>query len=379
MSNKRRRSQGEGSVFQRPDGKWRGVLDLGWIEGKRVRRWVCASTEREVLAKLAELRDAQRKGQNLAARTRTFGDWLDEWLAMKARQRTRLTTLRGYRWLIHDHIRPNLGNQRLDKLTPTDVRRLIEAKAASERSAQTVRLIHALIRNLLADAEREELVPRNVAKLVRPPSVHREEVRVLNTEQARRLVAVIQGDRLEALWLCALTLGLRRGELLGLRWADIDFSHRTLTVRQALQRVGGRLVLVEPKTALSRRTVPVPAPTLTALRARRKQQNADRLAAGTAWSDSGLVFTTHSGAPLEPRNLNRSWYALRKKAGLGEVRLHDLRHSCASFLLAAGSSPRTVMKTLGHSQIGLTMNTYAHVLPDVERAAVDAAAETIFG
>jgi len=287
--------------------------------------------------------------------------------------------LRGYRWLIREHIRPSLGSKRLDKLTPTDVRRLVEAKSASALSGQSVRLMHGLIRNALADAEREELVYRNVAKLVKPPSVRREEVQVLTVDEARHLVALIKGDRFEALWLCALTLGLRKGELLGLRWTDIDFVAGTLTIRQALQRVNGRLAVVEPKTPLSRRTVPVPAETMTALRSRRKQQNGERLAAGTAWTHSGLVFTTRSGRPVDPRNLNRSWYAVRNRAGLGSVRLHDLRHSCASFLLAAGASPRTVMKTLGHSQIGLTMNTYTHVLPDIERTAVDAAAETIFG
>ncbi len=147
---------------------------------------------------------------------------------MKERQGTRPTTLRGYRWLIRDHIKPDLGKKRLDKLTPTDVRRLIELKSASSLSDQTVRLMHALIRNALADAEREELVHRNVAKLVRPPSAHREEVQAVTVEEAKRLVGAVRGDRFEALWICALTLGLRRGELLGLRWADIDFTEGLL-------------------------------------------------------------------------------------------------------------------------------------------------------
>jgi integrase len=202
--------------------------------------------------------------------------------------------------------------------------------------------MHALIRNALAGAEREELVHRNVAKQVRPPVTQREEVRVLAVEDARRLVDVIRGDRIEALWVCALTLGLRKGELLGLRWNDIDFGDARLTVRQALQRVGGHLVLAEPKTARSRRVVPVPPPKLAALCAHRRRQRADQLAAGPAWRDSGLVFTTHRGGPLEPRNVNRSWYAVRPRAGLAGFRLHDLRYSCASSLLAAGASPRTV-------------------------------------
>ena len=150
-------------------------------------------------------------------------------------------------------------------------------------------------------------------------------------------------------------------------------------MRRALQRVDGRLVLVEPKTSLSRRKVPVLAATLAALRSRRTQQERERCALESAWVESGLVFITYSGKAVDPRNLNRSWYVVRERAGLGLVRVHDLRHSCASLLLAAGASPRTVMKTLGHSQIGLTMNTYTHVLPDIERTAVDAAADAIFG
>jgi integrase len=378
-AQRHRRSQGEGSVFRRKDGKWRGAIDLGWIDGKRVRPWVYGATEREVLAKLAGLREAERRGQKLAAERYTFGRWLDEWLVAKQRQGTRATTLRGYEWLIRQHIRPALGHIRLNKLTPTDVRYLVEQKTESGLSAQSVRLMHALIRNSLADAEREDLVHRNVAKLVRPPSARREEVRVLTVEDARRLVDVIQGDRFEALWVCALILGLRKGELLGLRWSDVDFGNSTLTVRQALQRVSGSLVLVEPKTALSRRTVPVPSPALAALQTHLTRQNADRLAAGAAWQDSGLVFTTHLGGPLEPRNVNRAWYAVRSRADLPQLRLHDLRHACASFLLAAGAAPRTVMKTLGHSQIGLTMNTYTHVLPEIEREAIDATAKAIFG
>ncbi|MGH3502635.1 MAG: site-specific integrase [Nocardioidaceae bacterium] len=325
----RRRSQGEGSVFQRNDGKWAGILDRGWIDGKRRRRWVYGTTERQVLGKLDELRRAAYRGHNLAAPPRTFGNWLGEWIRIKERQGTRPGTLRGYRQLIRQHIKPNLGGKRLDKLTPTDLRRLIETKSYSGLSAATVRQIHGLIRNALGDAEREELVARNVAKAVRPPRMRREEAGALTVEEARRLVGVISGDRWEALRLCALTLGLRRGELLGLRWVDVGFDEATLAVRQALQRVDGHLTFVQPKTDRSRRTLPVPELTLAALRRHRRRQSADRLAAGGSWQDTGLVFTTTKGTPLEPRNVNRRWYELREAAGLDWLRLHDLRHKPA--------------------------------------------------
>ncbi|WP_419723261.1 tyrosine-type recombinase/integrase [Streptosporangium roseum] len=201
-------------------------------------------------------------------------------MEMKRRQGTRPLTLRGYRQLIKDHVKPALGRMQLDKLAPTDVRRLVEAKAESGLSAATVKQIHGLIRNALADAEREELVHRNVAKLVKPPALRREEAKVLTIEEAKRLLAVIEDDRLEAFWICALTLGLRRGELLGLRWEDIDFADGLLAVRQTLQRADGSLQFVDPKTDRSRRVVPAPEPTLAALRKHKRAQAAEQLAAG---------------------------------------------------------------------------------------------------
>jgi integrase len=176
-----------------------------------------------------------------------------------------------------------------------------------------------------------------------------------------------------------LTLGFRRAELLGLRWSDVDFDNATATIRQTLLRVDERLTFAEPKTDRSRRTIPVPEPTLARRRAHRRSK---RLIASRQ-AVTGRITVSCSpalSAPrLEPRNIDRSWHAVRKDLGLEDVRLHDLRHACATFLLASGASPRTVMKTLGHSQISLTMNTYAHVLPEIERAAVEDAARRLFG
>lgn len=166
---------------------------------------------------------------------------------------------------------------------------------------------------------------RNVAKLVKPPAVRREEARVLTIEEAERLLDVIRDDRLEAFWICALTLGLRRGELLGLRWDDIDFAGGLLAVRQTLQRADGSLRFVDPKTDRSRRVVPVPEPTLAALRRHRRAQAAEQLAAGKRWRNLGLVFPSTIGTPIEPGNLSTRWRATRKRAGLDWLRLHDLR------------------------------------------------------
>jgi integrase len=378
MTGKRRRSHGEGSIFTYKDG-YAAIFDLGWINGKRTRKWVYGKTEKDTLRKLNELKRRQESGENLAAQPRTLEAWTIEWLAMKAREGTRPSTLRGYRWLISSHIVPALGKLSLDKLNPTAIRRLLVTCTDAGLSASSVRHVHGMIRNILADAEREELIARNPARAVRPPSARVAEREILTVEDAQRLIEAIRGDRLEALWVCALTLGLRRGELLGLRWSDVDFDLATVTVRQTVLRVDGHLQFAEPKTDRSRRTIPVPKPTMLRLRTHRALQAGNRLAAGTRWTDHGLVFASTIGTPLEPRNVDRSWHAVRANLDLDHIRLHDLRHACATFLLASGASPRTVMKTLGHSQISLTMNTYAHVLPEIERTAVDDAARRLFG
>ncbi len=177
--------------------------------------------------------------------------------------------------------------------------------------------------------------------------------------------------------MIALTMGLRRGEILGLRWSDVDSAAGVLWVRQAVQRVNGGLQLVEPKTHRSRRALPIPSLALTALDRQRARQAVERLAAGPAWQDNGLVFASVIGTLLEPRNVNRHFERLRDEAGLSWVRLHDLRHACATFLLAQGVEPRTVMEILGHSTIRLTMDSYSHVLPDRLQAAAEAMNQTL--
>jgi integrase len=193
----------------------------------------------------------------------------------------------------------------------------------------------------------------------------------LTVEEAQQLLAATDDDRLYALWSVALGVGLRRGEALGLRWQDVDLDGGTLRVEQALQRTKGGLVLGPTKTPRSRRTIPLPAVCVRALKIHRARQNVERLAVGDSWQDSGLVFTSNVGTPVEPRNVNRSFTKLIEKAGVRPVRRHDLRHTCASLLLAQGVPLRVVMEVLGHSQIAVTANTYTHVLPTLQREAAD--------
>jgi integrase len=367
----RRRSHGEGALFRRAsDGLWVGRVDLGHAEGKRVRKTVYGKTERECRAKLDTVKRAAELGVNVTAERRTVATWLAEWLEIKRADGTRPATLRSYRWLVDSHVTPAVGRVQLDKLTPLDVRRLIAAAQSAGLSPASVRHVHGLLRNALAEAERLDLVPRNVAKAVKaPPAPHRR-FRPLRPEEARRLVEVLRGDRLEAVFACGLMLGLRRGEILGLRWADVDLDGATLDVRQTLQRVDGSLAFVPAKTARSHRRLPIPPRLVAILRRHRARQAAERAGLGEAWTETGLVFTSTVGTPLEPRNVNRRFDQIRAAAGLPWLRLHDLRHAFASMLFTEGVPARTVMELLGHSTIQLTMNTYTHVMPETQRDAV---------
>jgi integrase len=376
----RRRAHGEGAVFQRAsDGRWVGRVDVGYAGGKRKRVTVYGRTEREVLAKLRDVNKAKERGQDFTARARTVAEWLTEWLDdIKATDDTRPQTLRWYRWLVRDHIVPHIGGIRLDRLTPADVRHLISALAKGGAGNVTVRQAHALVRNALGDAERLELVPRNVARAVRPPAPSRQRRRALTQKEARTLLDHAADHRLYALLVLAVTTGLRRGELLALRWSDLDFRRGTARVERTLLRLDGRLVFGEPKSEASTRTVPVPPLALDVLRKHKIYQAGEREAAGEGWWELDLVFPSRVGTPMEPTNVNRWFRDLRVKAGLPWVRIHDLRHACATFMLAAGADLRTIMETLGHSQISITADLYAHVLPPAQRAAAEAAEAELF-
>ncbi len=247
-------------------------------------------------------------------------------------------------------------------------------KLKSELSPRTVQLSLVILRHALETAVKWNLLARNVAKLVDSPKVRRSEIKPLDPEQARKFLDAAKGERFEALYSVALGLGLREGEALGLRWIDVDLDCQQLSIRQSLQRVGGKrfgigpgkLQFVEPKTERSRRTLRIPEALVRSLRAHRARQLQQRLIAGSAWTESGLVFTTRIGTPVEPRSAVIDFKRILGKAKLSQaIRFHDLRHSAASLLLAQGVQLRAIMELLGHSTIALTANTYSHVMPSM--------------
>ncbi len=374
-----KRGNNEGSIYKRRDGRWTAAIT---VEGGK-RKQVYGPTRAEVQQKLVKLQREQQLGLPVVDEREALAAFLDRWLETSVKRSVRPKTYTNYGQYVANWIKPTLGKERLAKLTPQHVERLMDRMLTAGLSPRSAQHAHAVLRRALGQAEKWGMVGRNVAKLAEPPRQVKPEATWLDDKQARRLLEVARepgtgrgrakdrGNRFEALYTVALMLGLRKGELLGLRWADVDLDARALRVAVALQRVDGKLVLVEPKSARSRRTIPLPEAVAEALRRHRARQLAERVKAGPAWEDNDLVFATKLGRPVEQRNLHRNFHDLLDSAGLPRIRFHDLRHSCASLLLAQGVPARVVMEILGHSQIALTMNTYSHVMPALTRDAAD--------
>lgn len=396
--NRRKRTNGEGSIWPRKDGRYGYAAYVLTTAGtvKRVQGY--ARSSEDARKKLTELIRQSDQGVPVASENWSVGEYLTYWLRHVVREERRPKTYQGYESVVRLHLIPGLGKKRLSKLTAREVRvfltgvreqcqcckhgwdasrdearccALAEPQCCKSRlSPRMVQSIHAVLRNALECAVREEVVLRNVAKLVKIPAPRYKVNRGLNSAQARGVLEAAAAHRLRALYVLALYLGLRRGELLGLRWADVDLDGEKLEVVQTLQRVGGKLQLVPPKTEDSARTVPLPAPCVEALREHRKQQFAERSDAWPDWDDHGLVFPSRRGTPLEPDNLRRSWDVIRQSAGLGPTRFHDLRHTCVTLLLDLGVAPHVVREIVGHSDIEVTMTIYAHTSLDEKRKAL---------
>lgn len=280
---------------------------------------------------------------------------------------------RRYHELVVLHILPTLGTVKLQKFTPQHLQRLYNQKGEEGYAPQTVKHIHRVLHKALNDALKWSIVARNVSDAVSAPRVLRQELRVLNGEQAQQFLAVAKDDPLEALYVLALTTGAREGELLGLEWEDFDLALGRMQIRRTITRLVNKgFTVSEPKTAKSRRAVHLTLLAIQALKRHRLRQNEARLAAGEAWDQQGWVFCNSVGRPIDAGNMiRRSFRPLLQKAELLIIRFHDLRHSATSLLLSLDVHPKIVQELLGHSQISLTLDTYSHVLPSLQAEAVD--------
>ncbi|MFC4533795.1 tyrosine-type recombinase/integrase [Sphaerisporangium dianthi] len=378
-----KRANGEGTITKRSDGSWQAATYVTTTAGRRVRKFVYGKTREIVRKKLVALQRSTDQGIPVADKVWKLGEYLTYWLEQVVRPQRRIKTYVGYEGVTRLYIVPGLGSKRVDKLSAQDIRVFLsecraiclcckyERDCKSCRSSvpsecckdtlspRMVQLIHAVLRNALQNAVREEIIPRNVAQLVTVQAPQYEVGKGLSRSQVRDLLATVQKDRFQAVYALAL-LGLRKGEILALPWSAVDLKAGVLRVEQTLQRVAGELRINVPKTKRSKRVVPLPEFCVTALERRREIQAEERAEAGSEWEETGLIFTTSSGKPVDPRNLLRQFYTVRERAGLDGYRFHDIRHTAVSLLLDLGVPPHVVREIVGHSAIEVTMDVYAH-------------------
>ena len=366
-----KRGQNEGSIYKREDGRWTAVLNLGYVGGKRKRKSFYGNTRKEVKEQLTAAMLAQEQGLFVPTERQTVQTFLLSWLDDVVKQKNRLTTYYSYKEIVDYHLNPDLGHFQLAKLTPQEVQSLLNRKLESGLAPRMVQYIRAVLRIALGKALKWGLVPQNVARLVDTPRVPKYEPHFLDPEQSRRLLVVVQQHRLASLYTVVLALGLRKGEALGLRWEDVDFEKQQIIVRMNLQFIKGQFHMLETKSAKGYRVIALPDFALTSLREHQARQAVEREIAGEAWKEHGLVYPTSLGTPYHASNINRIFNRLLITAGLQHLRVHDLRHTCASLLIAQGVHARVIMEVLGHTQISLTMNTYGHIFPRLKSDAAD--------
>jgi len=401
----KRAANGESSIYEDKTGRWHGWVTMGVTEnGKPDRRHVSGKTRREVVEKVRDLEQKRGAGVVLAtgAGATTLGEWLDHWLPTIAVTRIRQSTYDGYESKIKTHIKPGLGHHRLERLQPEHLEAFYAAKVAAGLSPGTVLVMHRILSRALKVAAQRGRVARNVAELVEPPAAAASEVVPLTADEARKVLAAASGKRNAARWSVGLALGLRQAEVLGARWGeDVDLDQGVWRVRQQLRRNRyrhgcgtaapcgqehprncperrGGLIASEPKTNRGRRTIGLPPQLLAELRAHRQAQLEERIKAGSAWQDHNLVFAQVNGKPIDGKRDWLNWRDLLAAAGVRHARIHDQRHTAASLLLAQGIPPRVVMEILGHSTIAVTMNIYAHVMPEAVSAATTAVADVLY-
>ena len=285
---------------------------------------------------------------------------------------------RSHEHAIRPHIKPALGRIELKDLNPAQIRWFYRDRLNSGLAPATIHKQHVVLHKALKAAVADGLIPRNAAAGLKLPRITREEIDPLTEEEARRLLETVRGARLEALYVLALNTGMRLGELLALKWEDVDLEGGRLRVRRTLTHAGKAFVLGEPKTKNSRRTIRLTKGAISALKAHLSRQLEEMERMGSLYQPGGLIFATEGGTIVNPSNLrNRSFKPLLKRADLQPIRFHDLRHTCATLLLSKSVNPKVVSEMLGHASISITLDIYSHLLPDMQEKAIEALEEML--
>lgn len=340
--------------------------------GKRRQIWRRAESKtdaKEISFKLEQ--DLDKFGSESFEHELTVAEYLDRWLET-AKQTVSERTHNDYKNLLKLYVRPMLGEKRLTKVRPLEVQEVVNEMGNRKLSAKTVRYAHMVLSRAFKQAVRWNLMTSNPASFVELPKYVRPEMQALSPEQAKLFLKKAAKDEHGLVFEVALVSGMRPQEYLGLQWSDVDLKAGTAMVRRALVRrvKGGGWFFAEPKTPKSRRTIPLPFYLVRKLQTHRRRQAEWKLKRGAKYQNNELVFATPKGSPLSMRNLERRHFK-PLLVQLPDIRLYDLRHTCATLLLAAGENPKVVSERLGHASIVLTMDTYSHVLPTMQKSATE--------
>lgn len=354
-----RNTNGEGTIYRRKDGRWEAAVYAITTSGVSKRIRVYGSTRGEVSAKLLEVKQKRQNGVPIPNKSWRVGEYLGYWLTNTVKPNLRSSTHERYEATIRLHLRPHLGNVRLADLSVPTVQTFLSAKLAEGRSVRNVQIMREVLRAALSTACREELLTRNVAGLVRLPKWEQREIRPWSPQETYSFLQAASSDPLYPAFVLATYYGLRRGEVLGIRWEDIDFEQREIRIRQQVRRTNGQLEVGPLKTKSSRRNLPLLFAVQDALLEQANSRSTD------------LIFTTANGQPVEPHNFTRSFQRICRQQGIRRIRFHDLRHTAATLLKDCGVPDRDIQLILGHSTITTTQQIYQHDSMESRRTALE--------
>jgi integrase len=365
----RQRSNGDGSLYRRRDGYWVGAFYAPTVSGKRRRIVVYGKTREQARSKMNKAQQDARAGVLVPDEVWKLGPYLEYWLENFVKRNRRPATYALYETNIRLYLNPGLGNYKLTALTVANVQQFFNQRLQNGDSVRKVQVMRTVLSAALTRAVREELIQRNVARLVELPEWHAGTIRPWTAEEAGEFLAVSEPDPLHAAFVLLILYGLRRGEVLGLRWQDIEFEAGMIHAEQQVQRVGGELHIGPVKTRAGKRNLPLLKLARQALGAQSTTQARYRAEMGSAWPDTDLVFTTRTGRPIEPRNLVRSFRRICDANNVRLIKVHHIRHTVASLLKALHVSARDAQVILGHSRLAVTLEIYTHT---DEEAQLDA-------
>ena len=374
----------KGSVREFKKGVYQGRVLLGYDSktGREIRPAVYGKSEREAWKLLERVIERNEHGQPLQDSKMKFGDWITSWLDNHVKVRNRLTTWENYKWVADTHIIPTVGKFPIKNLRPNHLQELYRQKLESGRgdktgglSARTVQLIHRICHAALEQAVREDLIVRNVAQSVSLPKRQRKEMRAMTEEQVRTFLQANKDDPMFAAFFMLVSTGMRRGEVLGLKWSDVDLKNQTVYVQRSWVKSQTQSAkFSEPKTAMSRRVIPLSTESVDVLLQHGNKQDIikkEREEESKKYEDQNLIFCADDGNPLYPGTLNTYMIKALKRAGLPKFRMHDIRHTFASLMIARGVPIKVVQELLGHTTIQMTLDTYTHVMPGMKEGAME--------